>query len=345
MSAPLFLAVDGGNSKTDVVIGSADGQVLAFVRGPGSSPHHLGLPGAMRLLDNLVRRARVAAGLLGGAPAAGATGGSAMLSRAAVFLAGADLPIEVERLQVALDPLQWAERCTVDNDTFALLRAGTDAADAVAVVCGAGINCVGRTADGRTARFPSLGQISGDWGGGNDLAKLALWHAARGEDGRGPATALSAAVAGYFGCATVEQVSGALHLGEIPLRRVDELTKVLFEAAEAGDAVADGVIRQQAEEVVAMARVAAERLGLLSAPHAVVLGGGVLRARRPLLHHRVLAGIRSNSPLATVDVVTDPPVVGAALLALEGLDPPPGAEAALRRALGRAPEVVLDVAA
>ena len=28
---PLFLAVDGGNSKTDVVLGTADGEVLAFV--------------------------------------------------------------------------------------------------------------------------------------------------------------------------------------------------------------------------------------------------------------------------------------------------------------------------
>lgn len=333
MSAPLFLAVDGGNSKTDVAIGSADGKILAFVRGPGSSPHHLGLPGALRLLDDLVRRARAAAGLTDGP-----------LARAAVFLAGADLPVEVERLAAALVPLDWARHSTVDNDTFALLRAGTDAPDAVAVVCGAGINCVGRTADGRTARFPALGQISGDWGGGNDLARFALWHAARGEDGRGPATALSAAVARHFGCATVEEVGAALHLGAIPMSRVDELCLVLFEVAETGDPVADGVIREQADEVVAMARVAAERLDLLAAPHAVVLGGGVLRARRAVLNQRVIAGIRANAPLATVDVVTDPPVVGAALLALEDLDPPPGAEAAAREALGRTPDLVTAAA-
>ena len=78
----------------------------------------------------------------------------------------------------------------MDNDTFALLRAGTDSPDAIAVVCGAGINCVGRAADGRIARFPALGMLSGDWGGGQHLAALALWHAARAEDGRGPATAL-----------------------------------------------------------------------------------------------------------------------------------------------------------
>src|SRR5204863_1081494 len=137
------------------------------------------------------------------------------VAQASVFLAGADLPVEVERLYKEVAALSWAERSTVDNDTFALLRAGTSNPDAVAVVCGAGINCVGRTADGRTARFPSLGNISGDWGGGHHLASLALWHAARGEDGRGPTTALTTAVAAHFGRATIEGVSAGLHLGEL----------------------------------------------------------------------------------------------------------------------------------
>jgi N-acetylglucosamine kinase-like BadF-type ATPase len=332
MSAPLFLAIDGGNSKTDVVIGSADGQVLAFVRGPGSSPHDLGVAGAMRLLDEMVHHARVAAG-------EAVTAGIAF-ARAAVFLAGADLPVEVERLQTELDLLGWAEGSTVDNDTFALLRTGTDAPDAVAVVCGAGINCVGRTADGRTARFASLGQISGDWGGGHHLAEQALWHAARGEDGRGPATALSAAVAAHFGLSTVEQVSAGLHLGEITPGALDPLCGLLFGVAQAGDEVARSVVAKQADEIVAMARVAGDRLGLLGAAHAVVLGGGVVRARHPLLHEPVLAGIRHQAPLATIHVVTDPPAVGAALLAMDGLDPPAGAEAALRAALCREPDPV-----
>jgi N-acetylglucosamine kinase-like BadF-type ATPase len=64
----------------------------------------------------------------------------------------------------------------VENDSFALLRAGTADANAVAVVCGAGINCVGTRADGKTSRFLSLGKISGDWGGGNQLGYDTLWH-------------------------------------------------------------------------------------------------------------------------------------------------------------------------
>ncbi len=332
MSASLFLAVDGGNSKTDIVLGTATGEVLAFIRGSGSSPHNLGIPGSIRLLDELITDARLAAGL----------SASIRINQISVYLAGADLPVEVERLHAAVSATDWAASCVVDNDTFALMRAGTSIPDAVAVVCGAGINCVGRTADGRTARFPSLGEISGDWGGGHHLAQLALWYAARGEDGRGDPTALSDAVAVHFGWPTVESLSGALHLGEIPMERIYELSAVLFAIADAGDEVASRVVREQVDEVLALHRVAAERLGLRDVPHAVVLGGGVLRARHPQLHEPVLAGIQAYSPRAEVTVVTDPPVVGAALLALDALGAAPGTENVLREALRRVPDAALS---
>lgn len=319
----LFVAIDGGNSKTDVVIGSSSGAVLGTARGPGSSPHHLGLPATMRLLDSLIVAARNQAGL----PP------STALHRAEVYLAGADLPAEVDLLQKAAAETGWAHEYRVDNDTFALLRAGTDAPDAVAVVCGAGINCVGRTAQGRSARFPSLGQMSGDWGGGHHLAQLALYHAARGEDGRGPATALSARIAAAFSRATVEEVSAGLHLGEIPMSRVYELTPLLFVAAEEGDEVARRVVSRQVDEIASLVRVAAGRLGLLDAPYAVVFGGGVLAARHPLLNDAAASRIRAHSPHAAISIVADRPITGAALLALDALGATPSAAGRLRAAM------------
>jgi N-acetylglucosamine kinase-like BadF-type ATPase len=39
VSRPLVLAIDGGNSKTDLALVHADGEVVALVRGPQSSHH------------------------------------------------------------------------------------------------------------------------------------------------------------------------------------------------------------------------------------------------------------------------------------------------------------------
>jgi N-acetylglucosamine kinase-like BadF-type ATPase len=324
MSERLYVAIDGGNSKTHVAVGSTDGRLHGFVRGPGSSPHVIGVPGTIALLDSLVRRAVAQASLPAGT----------VLSRTEVYIAGADLPVEVDLLTKAVGEAGWAPQYRVDNDLFALLRAGTANSDAVAVVCGAGINCVGRAADGRTARFPALGDLSGDWGGGQHLARLALWHAARGEDGRGPVTALTPAVADHFGRSTVEEVATAVHLGELDRDRIDELSPVLFTIAAAGDEIAREVVAQQAREVVALATIAARRLDLLDKPHAVVLGGGVLAARHPLLHNAVVEGILAVAPQARIGIAGDPPVVGAALLALDALAPAdPAVEAAVRAAV------------
>ncbi|MFC4950322.1 N-acetylglucosamine kinase [Pseudonocardia sp. GCM10023141] len=318
-----FLAVDGGNSKTDVVLADTAGTVLGYARGPGSSPHVLGLAGSIELLDDLVAKA------LGGT--------RAPVDRVEVYLAGADLAVEVAALTTAVGARGWAREHRVDNDTFALLRAGVDAADAavgaVAVVCGAGINGVGRTGDGRTARFPALGEISGDWGGGEHIAELALWHAARGEDGRGDPTALQPAVAEHFGRETVAAVSIGLHLGEIPRDRVDELCPLLLDVAATGDPVATAVVDRLADEIVAFARVAITRLDLAGTAVPVVLGGGVLRAGWTLLAPRVEAGIRAVAPRARPRLVEDAPVVGAALAVLDSLGAPEAAHLALRAAV------------
>jgi len=315
-----FLAIDGGNSKTDVVVGAEDGRILAYVRGPGSSPDSLGVPGSIAVIDALVRPALATAGVA--------------VDLLAAYLAGVDLPIEVERYAKAVGDAGWANESIVDNDLFALLRAGTADPDAIAVICGAGINCVGRRADGRTARFPSLGSVSGDWGGGHHLASLALWHAARGEDGRGPATRLSAAVAAHFGRVRVEDVGAAIHLGEIPRVRIEELTPLLFDIAEDGDDVARGVVDQQVREIVALARIAARRLDLLDTRHTIVLGGGVLAARRTSLHGPVVAALKDIAPHADIEIINDRPVTGAALLALDRWAAvSPGIEASVRVAL------------
>ena len=61
----VVLAVDGGNSKTDLALVREDGAVLAVVRGGMSSPHHIGLDGPVELLQGLYDHALAQAGLTG----------------------------------------------------------------------------------------------------------------------------------------------------------------------------------------------------------------------------------------------------------------------------------------
>ncbi|MGW5420669.1 N-acetylglucosamine kinase [Streptomyces sp. NPDC003943] len=304
----LLLAVDAGNSKTDVAVLAPDGTVLGEARGGGFQPPVVGVEAAVDTVAEIVGRAWEAAGGGGFPPA---------FSHVAACLANADLAVEEQELERALYARQWSRSIRVRNDTFAILRAGVDEPRGVAVVCGAGINCVGMTPDGRTARFPAIGKISGDWGGGGGLAEEALWFAARAEDGRGEPTALARALPEHFGLPTMYALIEALHLGRIPVERKHELTPVLFRTSAGGDPIAQSLVDRLAEEVVALASVALARLGLLDEEAPVLLGGSVLAARHPRLDARIAELLAARAPKAVIGVVAAPPVLGAGLLALD----------------------------
>ncbi|GGX37002.1 N-acetylglucosamine kinase [Streptomyces chryseus] len=311
------LAIDAGNSKTDVAVVGADGSVLATARGGGFQPPVVGVGPAVDALARTVERALAQAGVTG-------TG------HVSACLANADLPVEEARLGEAVHARGWGRTTEVRNDTFAVLRAGVDEPRGVAVVCGAGINCVGMLPDGRTARFPAIGRLSGDWGGGGGLTDEALWWAARAEDGRGEPTELAHALPAHFGLPSMYALIEALHLGRVAPGRRHELAPVLFAVSAAGDAVARAIVHRQADEVVAMATVALARLDLLEEEAPVVLGGSVLAARHPELDGRVAALMADRAPKAVLRVVTAPPVLGAALLGLDRTSAPEGAAARLR---------------
>jgi N-acetylglucosamine kinase-like BadF-type ATPase len=197
-----------------------------------------------------------------------------------------------------------------------VLRAGTERGWGVAVVCGAGINCVGVAPDGRCARFPALGAITGDWGGGYDVGLAALSAAARSADGRGPRTALEPAVGAHFGLPGAAAVGEAIHERRLPGRRLVELAPLVLGLA-GEDAVAAEISERLAHEVVAFARVALERLGLQDDAVDVVLGGGLLRAEHAHLAAGIERRLAAVAPRAAIRLTGDPPIVGAALLALD----------------------------
>lgn len=327
----VIIAVDGGGSKTDAVALAPDGTVLARARSGGSSPQLIGLERSIAVLDELVVRVLLDAG-------------AERPARVHAYLSGLDLPAEIDAYAAAVAAQAWSCEVPVivDNDLFALLRAGTLERDAVAVVCGTGINALGVRADGATVRFPALGMISGDWGGGWFLGERALWHAARADDGRGPATMLTDRIPAEFGLATLAEVIESLHFARMPFGELSRLSPTVFTAAADGDAVSQRVVDRQAEEVAVLAVTALRRLELLETRVPVVLGGGVIAGADRRLMQGIAERLATDAPNAVIEHVTAAPIVGAALLALDAA----GADAVgLRRAAAAFTSVAWQAAA
>jgi N-acetylglucosamine kinase-like BadF-type ATPase len=327
MKNRLILAVDGGGSKTDLALARAGGSLLALVRGPVSSPQILGVERCLETLAALVERACLGAGLIPPPEPVAVV--------AQILLSGLDYPAEEETLLKLATGRGWAARTFVGNDTLAVLRAGSESGWGVAVVCGTGINCAGACPDGRRVRFPALGEESGDWGGGYDVGLAALGAAVRSEDGRGPKTTLEEKVPAHFGLTGPLEVTEALHFERISEERLGELAPLVLEQA-GSDPVAAAIVDRLAAEVVAFARAALVRLRLTSEPAQVLLGGGLLQAGNARLLEGIEAGLREVGPEITARVNETPPIVGAALLALDEIGAGERAKERLRREIAEA---------
>jgi N-acetylglucosamine kinase-like BadF-type ATPase len=334
------LAVDGGGSKIDAALLRRDGTLLGAARVDRSirrrreslttgAPEHDddGEPHMRQILqavDAACRDADIA------------TGRHPVADVGAFCLAGADLAADDRRIDRWLRRQDLACQRLIRNDTFAVLRAGTDRTWGVGIVCGFGTNCSAVSPDGRTYRLPAVGVISGDWGGATDLGEAALWYAIRASDGRGRRTAFQRLVPAYFGMKRPRQVMEALYFEQLDTDRLAELAPLVFHAARDGDPTAQSLVDRQADEIATMAGAAIRRLRMTRLDVDVVLGGGIFRNDDAGFFRRIHEGIQAIAPRARITVLTDPPVIGAAQLGLDLVGASRAAHARVRATLTHA---------
>jgi N-acetylglucosamine kinase-like BadF-type ATPase len=326
------LAVDGGGSKTDVALLRKDGSVLGATRVAGADWD--GRTWATWGHIEETQLVPIHAAIAEAAQRAGFDPDRRPLADVGSFcLAGADLPSDDRRLLTWMRRNGWAKEPILRNDTFAVLRAGTERTWGVAVVCGYGTNCAAVSPDGKIARFPAIGPISGDWGGGSELGGLAAWHAIRSQDGRGPKTALQRSVPAFFGLRTPRQLMETVYFGKISEERLAELAPLVFREAGDGDAIARELIDRQADEIVTMASTAIRRLRMRDLDVDVVLGGGIFRNPDRGFFDRIRDGLAAQAPRAAIRRLTEPPIIGAALIGLDALGASKAARSAARERL------------
>lgn len=241
----VVLGFDGGGTKTECVVMSTSGGVLSRARGPASNPTRIGFSAAM-------------AGVTAAANAAiRSLRDSAEVVALCAGLAGTGQPEYRSRMQQALE--QNFPQAVVDVRTdLELPLAATPAGPAMVLIVGTGSAAIGRDAAGTIRREGGLGPAGSDEGSAFDIGRQAV-AASRGEDSS-EGRELARQIFRHLGLANWSEIDArAVAQADTVFPRI---FPVVAAAADAGNPLAQALLRKAATQLAAITSRLAESLGL-----------------------------------------------------------------------------------
>lgn len=300
----LIVGVDGGGTKTKVVVADEQGRELAAATGGGSAARPGQTTQAAEMIAQTVKEALAACERQDDVPRVICAG-----------LAGAGREPERQAVREALVRLEVADHVIVEPDaTVALVDAFGDG-PGILLVSGTGSACFGRSHTGTFGRCGGWGLNIGDEGSGAWIGRKALSIVAAAADGREPETALLPAV---LTALELESSDGlvvwAAHADPAALAK---LASTVITVAATGDLRANSLLALAAEELVTHVRALARQLFAderASIP--VALAGGLMERGSFL---RKLVEVRLKSAVPGAEVRSEPvvPARGAVRMALQ----------------------------
>jgi N-acetylglucosamine kinase-like BadF-type ATPase len=300
------IGIDGGGTSTRVALLSFDGTLL----GSGQS-------GSSNIDDCGVTVAQQNVGLA--VDAAAAQAGITRQPAAAVFLGMAGVTSDADRdhiRQIALAlELAPPARIGVDHDCRAALAGGLSGRPGIVQIAGTGSSCYGRSADGRSWLAGGRGHLVSDEGSGCWLGLQAIRAAVRAYDGRDGYTPLLPNVLAALQINQIDDLLNRLYVVGISRAELAALAPMVVREAMDGDKTAQALVQRGAFEVGELVEAVARKLDMTEGVE-VCIAGGLLNTG-PLIFDAYQAAIRRRLPSADVKTAEHPPVIGAALLALD----------------------------
>ncbi len=291
-----LIAVDGGASKTDLVLFQPDGTVLARLVGGPSNSSEIGFTASVATLKDLFRQ------LLADYP-------DLPLKAVHLGLAGGGVGDNKKRYrQFLLDFFPQAEHISNDSDSVSALNAGLPEGDGLVVIAGTGSGAFVRQA-GQISQVGGWGHLLSDEGSGYDFGRRALRRALQDLDGRLEATALTELLATKLGRPVDKAVPEIYSGGK---RLIASLAPLVFQAASAGDVAANKIMRDCAHELALLIQGAGRRLA--DQTIFVVLAGGLWSAGQGILQRLVFAELGNRYKVIRPEL---PPVFGSAVAAMQ----------------------------
>jgi len=297
VSRSLFIGLDVGGSKTELLASCSPDDAPVRLTGPGANAQRLGLEATAQTLATLIHRALhehpdcQLAAICAGVAGAGRRDDQETLTRHLLH-----------ELDIASPP-----HIQIVHDARIALEAAFEDGSGVVVIVGTGSVVFGRARDDSLQRIGGWGYLLGDEGSGFALGQSGLRAVAHAIDG-GPDTTLRAEVAERFDLDSRDELIHQVYQRNWPIQDVAPL---VIEAAGAGDPVAQRIVDDHTHRLAQQVGWLVEQSSDMDSR--IALLGGL--AREASYATAMTQALQDVLPGWTVDVLKQRPVVGALRLA------------------------------
>lgn len=303
-----YLAIDQGGTKTDAIVFTRDGEILAHgndraIRSPEENYTRQQAQFIRVAADNALSAAGIAIDQIDGVWGA---------------LNGADWAHDYPRLTrltagaLAIDE----QKITIINDCIGAMRGGTDDKRCAVICVGSGLNIAVRAESGEEIIYGYF--IAQQDQGGGALGEAAWQAAVDAWNGLGEPTAITDALLQQYQKDDLQSLYIAFTDGEIPMQH-KKMAPALMRVAQERDPVALRIVNAAGERLSQYVHQAMKKLSIAGKPLTLVVSGGVTKGAGIVLTESIKRHIQAIEP--NVHCVDAPyePVAGTALVGLDAL--------------------------
>lgn len=297
-NARIYVGIDAGGSKTELVAAKMQGEELLNLFGPCGNPARVGFKNSAEVIAGLIEQAverlqgESIASICAGVAGAGRPQDQHLLYEGIRTRLRDRIPASADNI-----PVQ------VTHDSLIALEAAFEGESGVMVISGTGTVCLARTNSGEFLRAGGWGYLIGDEGSGYALGADGLRAVAHAFDG-GPDTALSNLLATSGDVTSEEDLFEVVYKKKTPLQ---QFARIVIQGACDGDAVAEAIVRKHIALLTEQVCWLVDRCSAIR-PRITLLGG---LANNPFYHKRLSNALLERLPGWECMQPLNRPVIGA----------------------------------
>jgi len=301
----LYLGVDGGGTKTHIVLINEAREFVCEGAAGASNPLRVGIETAV---SNIIKAINFAC------DAGNRSRGD--IVAATLGLAGVRRSDLRERIREGFYRQLHMKNVNIITDAEIALYGATLGKAGLVVIAGTGSICIGQNDNGEKFSAGGWGPLAGDEGGGAGIARSALRAIAKASDGRAEKTKLSEAAIEYFRAAHIEDLTVAIYAPQVDNQRIAGFARYVVETAQDGDDVAIKVLAEAGKELALAANAVIKKLKLQRKKFPIAYVGSIFQAG-DLITEPFLERVREIAPKAFLTAPKIQPAIAAAEMAFE----------------------------